>query len=105
KNGLDPWRVYSAFTGYEPSIDCLCLQLMELLVARDKLPKSGPEYINKRRNSISDTTINYIASTMLKAYYDRGGNAKLPGALVVLLRHQLCGPNSDLEAKGRSRMR
>jgi hypothetical protein len=56
-----------------------------------------------RRNAISDAFINYLAAMMLKGYYERRATARLPGSLVVLAWHQLCGQNPDLGKEGRSR--
>ena len=55
KVGIDPDLIAAALDADEPSIDALCLHLLELLIARDKLPKDGPKHIEKRRNAISDT--------------------------------------------------
>jgi hypothetical protein len=44
----------------EASMDALSLSLLRLKVARDSLPKTGPGFIDKRRNAISDSTINYL---------------------------------------------
>jgi len=42
KQGIDPHLVAGALDADEPSVDALCLRLLELLTARDRLPKSGP---------------------------------------------------------------
>ena len=58
--GIDPKLVAGALDADEPSIDALSLRLLELLAARNALPKSGPGHIEKRRRAISDATVNYL---------------------------------------------
>jgi hypothetical protein len=96
KQGIDPLLVVRALGGEEPSIDALCLRLLELLIARSNLPKTGPGYIEKRRNSISDATIDYLVVKMLEALDAAGKLVRIPASLVVLTRELLGGPNADL---------
>jgi hypothetical protein len=80
----------------EPSIDALSLRLLERLIARGKLPKDGPGHIEKRRNAISDTTVNYLISVMLESMLWNDAQVRMPTSLIVLIREQLCGRNPDL---------
>jgi len=96
RQGIDPQLVAGSLDADEPSIDALCLRLLELLAARGKLPKGGPGYIEKRRNAISDPTINYLVVEMLEALDRHGEAIRIPASLVVLIREQLCGSNPDL---------
>src|SRR5439155_15560608 len=66
RQGIDAELVAGALDSDEPSIDALSLQLLECLAARDKLPNDGPGHIEKRRNAISDATVNYLISIMLE---------------------------------------
>lgn len=98
RQGVDTECLYGVFDGFEPDIDELCLQLIELLVAKNRLPISGPGYINQRKNAISDSFINYLIVIMVeriawKGQYGRSG--VLPQALLVLIRERLCGSNPD----------
>jgi hypothetical protein len=93
RRGVDPHLIAAALKGNDPSIDELCLHLMELLVARDKLPKEGPGHIERRRNAISDAMVNYLIAMILEAG-DMDGS--WPPSLDLLIRHQLCGSNPDL---------
>ena len=80
----------------EHNVDDLCLRLMELLVERDALPKSGPGYIYQRQTAISDALLNYVISMVLESYLSLDKPRDIPGSLVVLMRRQLCGENPDL---------
>jgi hypothetical protein len=105
RQGIDPRLVAGSLDADESSIDALCLCLLELLVARGKLPKSGAGYIEKRRNAISDPTINYLIVEMLEAADWHGESIRVPASLVVLIREQLCGSNPDLRQMYLSRER
>jgi hypothetical protein len=96
KQGINPDLVGATLDGDEPSIDALCLHLLESLIIRGNLPKDGPGYIKKRRNAISDTTVNYLISEMLEALYSHDSQFRIPASLVVLIRYQLCGLKPDL---------
>jgi hypothetical protein len=104
RHGIEPQLIASVLDADEGAIDALCLQLLELLVARDKLPKDGPGHIEERRNAISDATVNYLIVTMLEATDWNEREVLVPASLVVLIRHQLCGPNPDLYAAYRSKI-
>ena len=95
--GIDPMLLLGAILADEPDIDALCLQVLELLVTRGKLPKEGPGFIEKRRKAISDATINYLIVEILEAIDRRGDSIRIPASLVVLIREQLCGSNPDLQ--------
>ena len=96
KQGVDPDLVGAALDGDEPSIDALSLRLLECLVSRSKLPKSGPGYIDRRREAISDATVNYLIATMLETFDWHEEMRHVPPSLIVLARHQLSGLNPDL---------
>jgi hypothetical protein len=105
RQGIDPSLIAGSLDADEPSIDELCLRLLELVVVRNKLPTSGPGYIAKRREAISDATINYLIVKMLEAANLHGRSIRFPTSLVVLIREQLCAPHTDLEQLYLSRER
>jgi hypothetical protein len=96
KAGIDPRLVAAALDADEPSVDALCLRLMELLIAKRKLPTCGPGYIAKRRSAISDTMVNYLIAVMLEVFDWRDELFRVPASFVLLVRHQLCGLKPDL---------
>jgi hypothetical protein len=102
KQGVDPDLVAAALDGDEPSVDALSMRLLELLSARSALPKTGPRHIEMRRAAISDTTVNFLISTVLEAFDWHDEVARLPGSFVVLVRHVLCGTTPDLYKEYRS---
>ena len=101
KYGIHSRIVVGAYDACEPDMDELSLRLMECLVARDKLPKSGPGHIEKRRQAIGDALIDYLIVTMLEA--TEGRRIAIPPSLIVLIRERLCGPNPDWVKHCRSR--
>lgn len=103
RQGIDPHLIAAALDADEPGIDGLCLRLLELLVVREALPKSGAGHIEKRRNAISDATVNYLIAIMLEAYDWNDFIFRVPASLVVLIRHQICGLIPDLHHEARSR--
>src|SRR5262245_28667373 len=94
KHGISTDSFLGSLIANEPSLDELSLQLMERLVARDKLPKSGPGYIEKRRQAISDSLVDYAVALMLETM--EGKRIVIPPSLIVLIRDRLCGPDPDL---------
>ena len=103
--GIDPQLIAGALNSVEYLVDALCLRLLELLVERDQLPKTGPGHIDRRRSAISDATVNYLILTILEAYLESADEWQIPGSLVTLVRHQLCGNAPDLETEYRARER
>lgn len=102
KHGIDQRLFYGILDSFEPDIDELSLCLMELLVARDKLPKGGPGHIEKRRDAISDTLVNYLIADMLEAMKTNERAIPIPASLVVLIRDRLCGSDPDLRREIRA---
>jgi hypothetical protein len=96
RQGIEPELIAAAWYGGAPYVDALCLRLLELRSARDKLPKDGPGHIQRRRGAINDSTINYLIATMLETLASGEGKYSIPASLVVLIRHQFCGANPDL---------
>jgi hypothetical protein len=103
--GINPDLIAGALDADEPSVDELCLHLLELLSERHELPKSGPGFIDRRRKAISDASVNYLITTILEAYDWNENVYRVPASLVVLIRHQLCGAQPDLDVEYRLRER
>lgn len=103
--GINPDLIAGALDGDEPSVDALCLRLLKLLTERDELPKNVPGYINRRRNAVSDASVNYLIITILEAYDWNEDVYRVPASLVVLIRYQLCGLQPDLDVEYRLRER
>ena len=96
KQGVDRELVAGCLDADEPSIDDLCLQLIEKIVAREKISKDEPGHIQKRRAAISDAMVNYLIVTILEACDWNDVEVRVPASLVVLIRHQLTGTEPDL---------
>jgi hypothetical protein len=64
RKGIDRDAVTAALHFEEQNVDALCLTLMEDLLDRDRLPKSGPRHIQKRRerSAIPPSTISSLYS-------------------------------------------
>jgi hypothetical protein len=103
--GIDPKLIAGALDGVETSVDALCLRLLELLLERERLPTRGPGSIDRRRKAISDASVSYLITTILEAYDWNEEVFRVPASLVVLIRHQLCGGQPDLETEYRLRER
>jgi hypothetical protein len=86
---ISPDAVAGALGCDEPSVDALCLRLLTLLVERDRLPKTGPGHIDRRRHAIGDSFVNYLISIMLEGYDWHEEIFRIPPSLIVLARRQL----------------
>ena len=94
KHGIDPLLAIMAIDGDESSIDGLCLHVMDCLVRRDKILVGEPGYIQKRREMISDSEVNYLIALIFDAFNDR--KIRMPASFIVLLRHQLSVSAPDI---------
>jgi hypothetical protein len=103
--GIDTNLISAAMDGDEPSVDRLCLHLLELLATKRSLPKTGPQHIARRRMAVSEASVNYLVSMMLEVYSTPREPFRIPGSLVVLARQQLISVRTDLHAEYRSRVR
>lgn len=96
KHQIDPDLVTGALDAYEPALDELSLRLMECIVSREKLPKSGPGHIEMRRKAIGDALVDYLIVVMLEAMeWNKSNPIVIPPSLIVLIRYRLCGANPD----------
>jgi hypothetical protein len=98
KHDIDPELVAGALDGSMLNMDELSLRLMECLVAKKKLPKSGPKNIEMRRNAISDALVDYLIVMMLEAteWNKESALNEIPSSLIVLIRERLRGAWPDL---------
>jgi hypothetical protein len=86
--------------GSEPWVDALCLRVLELLIEREKGASPEPGFIERKRKAISDSSVSYLIFLLLKRQQVQLWSQpwkRLPGALVALIKHQLCKANPDLE--------
>jgi hypothetical protein len=81
KHGISTDSFFESLIAHEPALDELSLQLMERLVARDKLPKSCPGHIEKRRQAISDSLVDYAIALMLETI--EGKRIVIPPSLIA----------------------
>ncbi len=103
KQGIDQYLVASCLEADEPSIDALCLQLLEKIVEREKISKDEPGHIQKHCAAISDAMVNYLIVTILEACDWNDLEVRVPASLVVLIRHQLTSAKPDLHTTYRAR--
>ena len=98
KHDIDPQIAYRVSDACVPDMDELSLRLMQCLVAREKLPKSGPRHIEMRRNAISDPLVDYLIVMMLEAteWNKESAPNEIPSSLIVLIRERLRGASPDL---------
>lgn len=95
--GIPASLLGGALDGSEPDIDELCLILIELLVARDKI--KGPGAMQRRRAAISDAMVNYLIAFMLEGIHWADAEIRVPPSLVLLIRHRLGSLKGDLHAQ------
>ncbi len=96
-HGFDDDLLAGLADWFPPSIDETCLRLMERIVARNKLPKSGIGHIQKRKEALSDSVINYFISAILEEVHLRCPE-EFPSSLCLLIRERLCGSKPDFFA-------
>jgi hypothetical protein len=92
--GIGPALVDSALDGDQwhdgKNIDRLVLRIMECLIERDQIEKSGSAHVQSRKIAISDSLVNFLIVAMLETFED-----SIPPSLIVLIRERLCGSNPD----------
>ena len=75
----------------DADFDCItevCLVLMELLIERKRLGDAGESHVSSRDPLKRDSFVNYLIKVMVDAL-EWNKECFIPGALVVLIRHQL----------------
>ncbi len=87
RHQISPYIVCDVLDGDDRQIDELSLQIMEALIERAKLEKSGKTHLQSRREAIPDGLVDYLIMTMLEAIerYD----LSVPTSLLVLIRERL----------------
>jgi hypothetical protein len=90
ENGIDPQWFASALDANEEAISKLSLHLLEKIVERSRLEKSGETHVMSRGVAISDSLVNYISAVMLDAL-SWNDDLYIPRDLLVLLRYQIIG--------------
>jgi hypothetical protein len=88
ENGIDPQ--WFALDANEEAISKLSLHLLEKIVDRTRLEKSGETHVMSRGIGISDSLVNYLTAVMLDAL-SWNDDLYLPRDLLVLLRYQIIG--------------
>lgn len=74
------------------------LRLLEMILERDKLQKSGSTHVVSRGKSISDSLVNYLIALALDAL-SWNDELEITRELIVLIKHQLGTLNSQYEAE------
>ncbi len=76
----------------------LSLKLMELLIERQKIEKSGATHIVSRKKAISDTFVNYLIAKSLNSL-SWNDELEITRELIVLIKHQLGTISSHYEVE------
>lgn len=92
--GIEPWMVCGALDGEDRQVDELSLQLIEALVKRRALTKDGKTHLQRRRQVVPDSLIDYLVVAMLEAIQQH--DCHIPASLIILIRERLGGPNPAL---------
>jgi hypothetical protein len=101
--GLDPEVVAAALDDDERAQGQLSFQLLEKLLERKGLEKSGHSHVVSRKKGISDSLVNYLIGNMLDALDAAGGF--VVSDLIVLIKYQLGVIESEFEIKLRAHER
>lgn len=88
--GIEPDLVASALDADRAAISELSLQLLELIIERQKATKAGGTHLVSRDLAISDDLVNFLINLMLDAL-DWNNRLIIPRDLIVLIRHQTGG--------------
>ena len=96
-HGLDPdvvIRLFDADLGAQAEISLLLLQK---IIERDNLHKSGETHIVSRKKVVSDTLINYLIGCALDGVSWADDNLEITRELIVLIKQQLGTLTSQYE--------
>jgi len=96
--GVDADTVVAALDGGDREQSRLALCLLEKLIERNALKNSGASHIVSRKKGISDALVNYLVALMLDAS-DWNDDRHVCPDLMVLIKHQLLGSESEHEVK------
>lgn len=105
-HGLDDFEIEAgllaeALTGNRQAICELSLTLLELIAARDQAERHGATHLVSRGFAISDAMVNQLINRMIDGLVG-ADDPRLPPDLVVLIRHQTGGLESDWEKEQRA---
>ena len=95
-HGLDPNLIEGFIIGEIESQPEVSLLLLELLIDRDRIQKSGATHVVSRKKAISDRLVNYLIVSALDgmSWTDQ---MLISRELIVLIKHQLGSPTSEYE--------
>jgi hypothetical protein len=94
--GLDPNIIEGLIVGDSESQAEASLRLLELLINRSMMEKSGATHVVSRKKGISDRLVNYLIVSALDGM-SWMNQMRISRELIVLIRHQLGSPNSEYE--------
>lgn len=98
EHGFDP-RLICGLLDADPEVQAeLSLRLLEMLLERDQLQKSGATHVVSRGKSISDSLVNYLIACALDAL-SWNEHLAITRELIVLIKRQLGTLNSQYEAE------
>ncbi|MBK8158772.1 MAG: hypothetical protein IPK59_08440 [Rhodospirillaceae bacterium] len=97
EHGVVPTLILGVMDGDEVQIDELALRIMEWLVVRSALIKSGQTHLKIKREAVPDSLIDYLLMIIIESCERH--SVSMPPALVVLLRERLGGPNPARHAR------
>lgn len=101
-HGLDPETVEGFLYADMKAQAELSLCLLEKLIERKKIQKSGETHIVSRKKAISDTLVNYLIASALDGL-SWSDNLKISRELIVLIKYQLGSPTSQYEIEEEKR--
>jgi hypothetical protein len=97
-HGLDPLLIVGLSDADTEAQAEVSLRLLEMLIERDKLQKSGATHVVSRKKAINDGLINYLIATSLDGM-SWNDELTISRELIVLIKRQLGTLNSQYEAE------
>lgn len=94
KHGIAANDMASVFDADPEAISKIALYLMEKIIERDQLKKSGKTHLVRRRLTIPDNLIDWIINSCLDSL-SWNDELKIPRDLIVLIRERLGGANTE----------
>jgi hypothetical protein len=95
-NGIDPNLVDKVLDADLPAQAEMSLLLIERVIERDEIKRSGETHIVSRKRAISDTLVNYLIGTALDSM-SWNDELEISPELIVLIKHQLGNLTSQYE--------
>ena len=103
-NEISPYLLAEAVTGNRGAVCELSLVLLEHLTARDDAERHGATHLVRRGVAISDAMVNQLINWMIDGLID-AKKPRLPADLVLLIRYQTGGAESDWHRERKNRER